>query len=62
VQQLQDLLSAYRAITLTGPGGIGKTTLAREVARSLFPAFYGDCWFVDLVSLTDRRPRLGSNR
>jgi non-specific serine/threonine protein kinase len=53
VQQLQDLLSGCRAITLTGPGGIGKTTLALEVARSLFPAFDGDRWLVDVVSLSD---------
>jgi predicted ATPase/DNA-binding winged helix-turn-helix (wHTH) protein len=53
VQQLQEFLSAHRAITLTGPGGIGKTTLALEVARSLFPAFNGDCWLVDVVSLSD---------
>jgi len=53
VQQLQDLLSAYRMITLTGPGGIGKTVLAVEVARSLFRAFQGDCWLVDLASLSD---------
>jgi predicted ATPase/DNA-binding winged helix-turn-helix (wHTH) protein len=53
VQQLQEFLFAYRAITLTGPGGIGKTTLALEVARSLFPAFHGDCWLVDLAPLSD---------
>jgi predicted ATPase/DNA-binding winged helix-turn-helix (wHTH) protein len=53
VQQLQDLLSAYRAITLTGPGGIGKTTLALEVTRSLLPTFNGDCWLVDVASLSD---------
>jgi non-specific serine/threonine protein kinase len=53
VQQLQDLISACRMITLTGPGGIGKTVLALEVARSLFRAFHGDCWLVDLVSLSD---------
>jgi len=53
VQQLQEFLSAYRMITLTGPGGIGKTVLALEVARSLFRAFHGDCWLVDLVSLSD---------
>src|SRR3984885_5403377 len=53
VQQLQEFLSAHRAVTLTGPGGIGKTTLALEVARSLFPTFSGDCWLVDEVSLSD---------
>jgi predicted ATPase/DNA-binding winged helix-turn-helix (wHTH) protein len=52
-QQLRDLLSAYRAVTLTGPGGIGKTTLALEVARNLFPTSHGDVWLVDLVSLSD---------
>lgn len=52
VQQLQEVLSACRAITLTGPGGIGKTVLALEVTRSLIPTFHGDCWVVDLVSLS----------
>jgi predicted ATPase/DNA-binding winged helix-turn-helix (wHTH) protein len=50
---LQDLLSAYRVVTLTGPGGIGKTRLALEVARGLFPTFQGDVWLVELVSLSD---------
>jgi predicted ATPase len=40
-------------LTLTGTGGIGKTTLALEVARSLLPAFDGDCWPVDMVTLSD---------
>jgi predicted ATPase/DNA-binding winged helix-turn-helix (wHTH) protein len=53
VQHLQEFLSAHRTITLTGPGGIGKTALALEVTRSLSPAFHGDCWVVDLVSLSD---------
>jgi predicted ATPase/DNA-binding winged helix-turn-helix (wHTH) protein len=53
VQHLRGLLSAYRVVTLTGPGGIGKTKLALEVARSLFPAFHGDRWLVDLASLSD---------
>jgi len=53
VEQLRAILCAYRMITLTGPGGIGKTTLALEIARSLFPTFNGDCWLVDVVSLSD---------
>jgi len=52
-RRLQDLLCAHRAVTLTGPGGNGKTTLALEVARSLFPSLNGDCWLVDLGSLSD---------
>src|ERR1700704_1992963 len=53
VQHLRGLLSAYREVTLTGPGGIGKTRLALEVARGLFPSFQGDVRLVELVSLSD---------
>jgi non-specific serine/threonine protein kinase len=53
VQHLRGLLFAYRVVTLTGPGGIGKTRLALEVARGLFPSFQGDVRFVELVSLSD---------
>ena len=63
VQHLQDLLSAYRVVTLTGPGGIGKTVLAAEVARRLFPSLGRDVLFVELVSLTDPwlvAPRIAS--
>jgi non-specific serine/threonine protein kinase len=49
VQRLRDLLSAYRAVTLTGPGDIGKTALALEVARSLTPSAQGDAWFIELA-------------
>jgi predicted ATPase/DNA-binding winged helix-turn-helix (wHTH) protein len=52
VPHVEELLAAYRAVTLTGPGGIGKTVLASEVARGLFPKFGGDVIFVDLVSLS----------
>lgn len=52
-QHLLDVLSAYRVVTLTGPGGIGKSVLALEIARSLFPTFEGDCWFAELASLSN---------
>jgi predicted ATPase/DNA-binding winged helix-turn-helix (wHTH) protein len=52
-QNVQDLLSAYRAVTLTGPAGIGKTALALKTARSLFPTFEGDGFIVELASLSD---------
>ncbi len=50
--RLRHLLTAYRVVTLTGPGGIGKTVLASEVARRLFPTFAGDALLVELVSLS----------
>ena len=53
VRHLRDLLSAYRLVTLTGPGGIGKTRLVLEVARGLFPSFQGDVRLVELASLSD---------
>jgi non-specific serine/threonine protein kinase len=53
VRNLADLLSAYRILTLTGPGGIGKTVLAAEIARRQFPSLQGDAWFVEFASLSD---------
>jgi predicted ATPase/DNA-binding winged helix-turn-helix (wHTH) protein len=52
IQRLRDLASAYRVVTLTGPGGIGKTTLAVEVAGGLLAAFEGGTWIVELASLS----------
>ena len=52
-QNLCDLVIASREVTLTGPGGIGKTVLASEVARRLFPTIESDVFFVELVSLSD---------
>ncbi len=53
VQHLCNLVSAYRVVTLTGPGGIGKTVLSAAVTRRIFPTFEGDAWFVELASLSD---------
>jgi DNA-binding winged helix-turn-helix (wHTH) protein len=52
-QRLHDLVSAYRVVTLTGPGGIGKTMLALEIARSVLGEFPDGGWLVELASLSD---------
>ena len=53
VRHVRDLVSAYRVVTLTGPGGIGKTSLAIEASRGLFADFDGGGWFVELASLSN---------
>jgi predicted ATPase/DNA-binding winged helix-turn-helix (wHTH) protein len=55
VQRLRDLVSAYRVVTLTGPGGIGKTALALKVAHRIHGEFADGAWLVELASLNDPR-------
>ena len=54
IQQVRGLLSAHRVVTLTGPGGIGKTRLAIEAARGELPSSLGEGSLVELASISDR--------
>ena len=47
------LAPAVRLVTVTGPGGTGKTRLALEVAERLAGPFAGAVYFVPLADLTD---------
>lgn len=42
-----------RLVTLTGPGGVGKTRLALQLATDLHDFFVDGVWFVDLSALGD---------
>ncbi len=53
VARLRDLMSAYRVVTLTGPGGIGKTSLALKAARGVVGDYAGGGWLVELASLSE---------
>jgi predicted ATPase/class 3 adenylate cyclase len=50
VIELQGLLAGSRLVTLTGPGGIGKSSLALETARSAQDGFADGAWFVPLTT------------
>jgi predicted ATPase/DNA-binding NarL/FixJ family response regulator len=42
-----------RLVTLTGPGGVGKTTLASEIARVVAGEYPDGAYFIPLASITD---------
>jgi predicted ATPase/DNA-binding winged helix-turn-helix (wHTH) protein len=53
IAHLWYLLSAYRVVSLVGPGGIGKTALALQAARSPPAGFTADRWLIELASLSN---------
>ncbi|MFL6240353.1 MAG: ATP-binding protein [Actinomycetes bacterium] len=51
--RLAALLGQHRFVTVVGPGGVGKSRLAGEVARAQVDGFSGGVWQVPLGAVSD---------
>jgi predicted ATPase/DNA-binding winged helix-turn-helix (wHTH) protein len=55
VRALTQQLQEWRFVSIVGPGGVGKTTVAISVAHALVDGFQGAVFFIDLAALTDAK-------
>ena len=53
VREVAGLLGEYRLVTMTGPGGVGKTRLADAVARQVAGGFADGAWLAELAPVRD---------
>jgi predicted ATPase/DNA-binding XRE family transcriptional regulator len=54
VPEVAGLLEQHRLVTVTGPGGVGKTRLAGEVARLVAGRFADGVWLAELAPVADQ--------
>jgi predicted ATPase len=53
VKELAALVDTERLVTLTGPGGVGKSRLALQVGADVAPEFADGVWFASLAALEE---------
>ena len=60
LRDIAEMLGSARLVTLTGAGGIGKSRLALEAARSAGGMYPDGVWLVELAALTDEQFVVGA--
>jgi len=55
IEAIHRLLSIHRLVTLSGPGGIGKSRLALGLSQNLVRRYQHGVWLVELASLGDEK-------
>ncbi len=53
VEHLSETVRSCRLVTLVGPGGVGKTRLALEVAANLCEEYRNGAWLIELAGVTE---------
>ncbi|MDT5411208.1 MAG: hypothetical protein QOG14_3428 [Mycobacterium sp.] len=53
INEVRQLLTGNRLVSLTGAGGVGKTRLAVQIAAQMAGDFGDEVWCVDLAPITD---------
>jgi hypothetical protein len=53
LREVAGLLAEHRLVTVTGPGGAGKTRLAGQVARAVAGEFADGAWLAELAPVRD---------
>jgi predicted ATPase/DNA-binding CsgD family transcriptional regulator len=53
VREVAGLLERHRLVMVTGPGGVGKTRLAGQVARQVAARFADGAWLAELAPVQD---------